>query len=991
MRIKTAVGMSSSNKYSKLADMPPLKAEEREARLPLYLQRLLAGLLDQPIPDEQDLAYYQLCILCDSASTQNEIWLTEQSLSSEKFNLLKELQSQGNEFTSECQFDENPYGKIPEYVNAALLPPVPWRSALKTAAPAARDGSTFGTGLTLSSPTKKTFATQPTPTIASTRLPGGTTTRIPDNVRRLRNIHCLDMAKFEAKVASYVSSLPMGFQTRSGKLVRRNEKMQRLSIPAHGFNTNVELSNLNPPQDEMDIQVWVSSLAATTAETLLHLSDPNTADYHFSGVVGKDTKGQKSDLSWKADADDEAETYTKPLRRLVIEVKTPWTLDPLTVGEFVKQPHLPTLNELEEQKRAEQSDSNELRCPLGKVYFSKVQNIWAQIYDYCVTQGNYFFVLTSYEFWVFGVFSADYSSAQVTNPIPYDARDPTILGCLMYWTQSAMLTPGLHRIPWGELRLTDQWVLVVVLAHNVRLYQTRMNMLPGKKTIEDPWKTAKRLMKSLGVALNEGEKAFSEIWARGDLTSLIKQEQQDQSPSRNGGDSSSTVITDFMLRDLVSLASPSDEEVDHEGVVHIKQEDVDEEPFFHGCFNNSHSSTIPPLGQTQPKLVPNSGERRRRPSQRRKVSSHHTFVDQTFNAGNQSSPSPHSTDIPPFASGSTTAPRVEHATYGRKSSKNGSVISSPLCHDPLQGVSSSRNPVPLVFERAPRSNLNLPFTVPSIQLQPPANLDKRLVNDNMIDPSLVGFCDTQDPGTAVPTSFVVLPDNAPAEPSLAFERQLTTSPEAVINDGLEGPPDVPYDFDASAGGPQTNQSPSAWDWDPLSFPDVTPTDLSEIHAILLENGIAFPQEAVELRVGQGGNVVTGTHPATNYQQELSPWPGNLIHTPQNQIPSLSSTPNSVFDDPVTPYQSSSAHLPPVGLPIPQNADQLAEAMNPYPYSWDPNVPPSGRWGLALDEYAQEDFASSKPSKPKLKRSNSEVGFEGIVTGTAWTVNKRPRQ
>lgn len=52
-----------------------------------------------------------------------------------------------------------------------------------------------------------------------------------------------------------------------------------------------------------------------------------------------------------------------------------------------------------------------------------------------------------YDFWAFGVFSVDYTSAKITDPISYDSKDPTVLACLMYWTRSAMFVPNLHSIP----------------------------------------------------------------------------------------------------------------------------------------------------------------------------------------------------------------------------------------------------------------------------------------------------------------------------------------------------------------------------------------------------------------------------------------------------------------------------------------------------------------------------------------------------------------
>ncbi|KAG8985842.1 hypothetical protein FRB90_004408, partial [Tulasnella sp. 427] len=75
------------------------------------------------------------------------------------------------------------------------------------------------------------------------------------------------------------------------------------------------------------------------------------------------------------------------------------------------------------------------------------ENLMAQTYDYCVRQGHHWFIVTTYERWVFGVFSLDYSSAEVTDVLEYNCAEPTILECILFWTQSSMYVPGLWEIP----------------------------------------------------------------------------------------------------------------------------------------------------------------------------------------------------------------------------------------------------------------------------------------------------------------------------------------------------------------------------------------------------------------------------------------------------------------------------------------------------------------------------------------------------------------
>lgn len=52
-----------------------------------------------------------------------------------------------------------------------------------------------------------------------------------------------------------------------------------------------------------------------------------------------------------------------------------------------------------------------------------------------------------YEHWVFGVFSLNYTSARVSDIIPYSNLEPSVLGCITYWVQSSMFVPGSFEIP----------------------------------------------------------------------------------------------------------------------------------------------------------------------------------------------------------------------------------------------------------------------------------------------------------------------------------------------------------------------------------------------------------------------------------------------------------------------------------------------------------------------------------------------------------------
>ncbi|KAG9000554.1 hypothetical protein FRB90_011792 [Tulasnella sp. 427] len=404
--------------------MPPIKSEDLEARYPLYIQRL-RQLLGPPYPthDKNAASYYELCLLCDAAALVKDLRLSE-FLSSEQLRVLTEIRQKTEGFNYKPGFKNNPYENIPSYVKGSILPPMGWVSSLESLSK--RDVSNTGS----SSRTK-------TSSSAVGSGGGGTTKREPDHVRRLGKINRFNMDEFQKKVNKYVDDLPKGFQkreSRQGGMVDATEDLDEdyvLSIPSFSFSTEAGLRKFGTPRNEIAVQQWVHGLIGRTSQTLVHLCNPSTLSFDFGSVDGPGTARQKCDLCWQRSAASSDQPW---IRRLVVEVKTPWTLDPVTFEKFVAAGHIPSKTELEQKKER----------------FSKVHRIWAQIYDYCVIQGTFFFVLTSYEYWVFGVFPTDYTFAWVTDLIPNDSKEPTILGCMMYWILSAMLAQGLQPVPWGS-------------------------------------------------------------------------------------------------------------------------------------------------------------------------------------------------------------------------------------------------------------------------------------------------------------------------------------------------------------------------------------------------------------------------------------------------------------------------------------------------------------------------------------------------------------
>ncbi|KAG9015914.1 hypothetical protein FRB90_004192 [Tulasnella sp. 427] len=476
--------------------MPPIKAEDVEPRRPLYLQRLLSH-LQQPLPDPSHEAYYELCLLCDATKSLKEPMLMQPNLPQPQHNLFNGLKRSATKYTNAPGFLNNPYEDIPGYVKAATLPPMGWVSSLKTLTTASVSEITTDPSGSQSA-TKDTSTPRSSGPLQGIR-PGSTTKRVPDNLRRLRSIGKFEMSEFRNRVNAYVDDLPTGFQTRTyedGVVedVTSDDGYDQLKLPAFSFSTNVGLTRMRPPPDEVGVQNWVDTLVGKTAETLLHLCDPSTIPYTYGAVTGEGTLVQKSDLCWQCPPQDDGQPA---IRRLVVELPTPADI------RKRKKKKLAATDE-KRDRSAEQVDEE----PNHKLSFLKEEMMWAQLFDYGVMQGDHFFVITTYEYWVFGVFSIDYTSATITEMMPYDSKEPTILGTLMYWTQSAMMTSSLERIPWG----VEGQPKVEKVVLNVKLYLKYMKQ--SRAQPDDAHVAASRYFRSINLVSEDEDypQQFADAW-----------------------------------------------------------------------------------------------------------------------------------------------------------------------------------------------------------------------------------------------------------------------------------------------------------------------------------------------------------------------------------------------------------------------------------------------------------------------------------------------
>ncbi|KAI9057369.1 hypothetical protein FKP32DRAFT_1598251 [Trametes sanguinea] len=74
----------------------------------------------------------------------------------------------------------------------------------------------------------------------------------------------------------------------------------------------------------------------------------------------------------------------------------------------------------------------------GNPPWTNAMKTWAMLYDTCRVSGYRWFVVTTYRHWIFGTWSAEWSGAEVTEPIPFDRTlGMTVVEMLAFWIECA--------------------------------------------------------------------------------------------------------------------------------------------------------------------------------------------------------------------------------------------------------------------------------------------------------------------------------------------------------------------------------------------------------------------------------------------------------------------------------------------------------------------------------------------------------------------------
>ncbi|KAF7294961.1 Microtubule associated protein [Mycena indigotica] len=208
---------------------------------------------------------------------------------------------------------------------------------------------------------------------------------------------------------------------------------ERLTIPCPPIY-NIPLRDERRPTNIQRLSPWIDNLPLMTAQRIIHLLYPQTLGWAFDL---KDSDEVDSRIfqyfMWTCMRDDMAVGEHEIGRRsVVVAFQPPWILSSADILEFTKCRSFPPYI------GAGHAFPSEL---------SSKERIWAKLWDTCVTNHTPWFVLTSYNQWVFGVFSSAWTAAFVSEVCEFDSFSPTVIEWLTFWVASAMRLKGWRHAP----------------------------------------------------------------------------------------------------------------------------------------------------------------------------------------------------------------------------------------------------------------------------------------------------------------------------------------------------------------------------------------------------------------------------------------------------------------------------------------------------------------------------------------------------------------
>ncbi|KAJ7658722.1 hypothetical protein DFH06DRAFT_1327289 [Mycena polygramma] len=208
--------------------------------------------------------------------------------------------------------------------------------------------------------------------------------------RRLKDIYNFtDESLFEAVTSwidSHVPNTSLGIEDE-------DPVGEKLSIASQRPVFNIPFHNERRPSDMMRLTPWLDNLPLMTVQRTIHILYPDSYPWEFR-LCDDDDNDRKmfQYFMWSGPVPHEGMALDIDHKSVLVAFQPPWILSEQDIKEFSQCRSFPPF-----------------RVP-GNAFPTRLESkerLWAKIWDACVAKdlNTRWFVLTSYNQWVFGVFS----------------------------------------------------------------------------------------------------------------------------------------------------------------------------------------------------------------------------------------------------------------------------------------------------------------------------------------------------------------------------------------------------------------------------------------------------------------------------------------------------------------------------------------------------------------------------------------------------------
>lgn len=201
---------------------------------------------------------------------------------------------------------------------------------------------------------------------------------------------------------------------------------------------NIPAPGLAPTTSLPRFTAFINAVPLQTSLRLFHLIFPQHSDYDYvkitDGTAGIDTRSSAISI-WHFTNPNLRDNADRNRKSCVVVFIPPWLLGEEAMMDFAKSNSRSGL-EYDPRVHGVTNYNKSAQTPTQPIPLSK--HLWSYLHHLCHTMGTPRFILSTYQSWTFGSFSAGWTQSYVSPMFHAGGHHPTILGMMILWLGSSV-------------------------------------------------------------------------------------------------------------------------------------------------------------------------------------------------------------------------------------------------------------------------------------------------------------------------------------------------------------------------------------------------------------------------------------------------------------------------------------------------------------------------------------------------------------------------